>query len=271
MHHSPKPSTQFFLTAEQDCPYLDGLKERKIFTTIGGANSKVLNDTLGKKGFRRSQNVLYRPFCKSCSACLSVRIRVKDFIHSKSQRRISNKNSNLLRKIVNTRATEEQFKLFKSYVEERHMDGGMADMDVYEFSSMIEESAIQSNVVEYFTPKGSLSAACLTDRLEDGLSMIYSFFNTNQKQKSLGTYMVLDHLNLAKELNLKYVYLGYWVKGSEKMAYKSAYSNLEVFTKGSWENFISTKDYELYSNPIPENLILEDLLSLNYTNGKLSG
>jgi len=251
MDHSPKPSTQFFLTAEQDCPYLDGYKERKIFTAIGGVNSKLLNDTLGKEGFRRSQNVLYRPFCKSCSACLSVRIRVKDFTHSKSQRRISKRNSNLLRKIVNTWATEEQFKLFKFYVEERHKDGGMADIDVYEFSSMIEETAIQSNVIEYFTPEGSLSAACLTDRLDDGLSMIYSFFNPNDKQKSLGTYMVLDHLKLASELNLKYVYLGYWVKGSRKMSYKSTFSNLEVFTKGLWENFVSTKDYELSSNPIP--------------------
>jgi arginine-tRNA-protein transferase len=213
--------------------------ERKLFAGLQGEHASALNDALSKQGFRRSQNVLYRPSCAECSACMSVRIRVADFKPTKSQKRILRKNAGILRDASAPWATEHQYELFKRYLEMRHADGGMADMDMFEFSAMVEETPVRSRIVEYsiahtLYERTELAAVCLTDLLDDGLSLVYSFFDPDMHKSSLGTYMILDHINIAKEAGLPYVYLGYWVPGSPKMDYKSGFSALEVFTKGSW-------------------------------------
>ena len=233
MRHTLPIAPQFYVTAPQPCPYLEGRMERKLFTSLQGEYAEKLNDTLSKQGFRRSQNVLYRPSCAECSACFSARIRVADFEPSKSQRRILKRNADLEREANSPWATEEQYALFRAYLDSRHADGGMADMDIFEFAAMIEETPIRSRVIEYavpaeFGPK-SLAAVCLTDVLDDGLSMVYSFFDPDRAGDSLGTYVILDHIRIAREAGLPYVYLGYWVPGSPKMGYKAKFTALEVY------------------------------------------
>ncbi len=236
------------MTAPQPCPYLDGEVERKLFTALYGDEAFEMNNALSHQGFRRSQNVLYRPSCPDCSACMSARIIVEDFKPSRSQRRILSRSKDLRRKIKTPWASEEHFDLFQRYLNSRHADGGMADMDVFEFSAMIEETPLPSRVVEYYRlnqdGEDELVAACLTDVLDTGFSLVYSFFDPEQDRRSLGSFIILDHITMAHENGLPFVYLGFWVKGSEKMDYKNKFQPLEVFTGGDWQNI---RDLELMS------------------------
>ncbi len=240
MRHSLPIVPQFYVTAPQPCPYLDGRVERKLFTALHGDNATQLNDALSKQGFRRSQNVLYRPSCAQCSACYSARIRVDAFSPSRGQRRIEKRNRGLTRQASTPWATEDQYQLFRAYLETRHADGGMADMDVFEFAAMVEETPVRSRMIEYHRPdpasagRQELAACCLTDIMDDGLSMVYSFFQPDMQKTSPGTYIILDHIQIAREAGLPYVYLGYWVPGSPKMAYKSNFSALEIYKDGAW-------------------------------------
>ncbi|WP_180886787.1 arginyltransferase [Ruegeria sp. THAF57] len=237
MRHTLPIAPQFYVTAPQPCPYLEGRMERKLFTALQGEGADQLNNSLSQQGFRRSQNVLYRPSCADCAACLSARINVSEFRTSKSQKRAIKRNAYLQRKANSPWATDEQYELFRRYLDTRHADGGMADMDVFEFAAMIEETPIRSRVVEYADPTtGDLIAVSLTDVLDDGLSMVYSFYDPTQPQSSLGTYMILDHIDIAREAGLPYVYLGYWVPGSPKMGYKARFSGLEAYIRGEWVN-----------------------------------
>ena len=250
MRHSPPQHPQFYVTAPQDCPYLEDKVERKLFTALYGSNSNRLNNSLSKQGFRRSQNVLYRPSCSNCNACMSARIPSKDFRPSKSQKRILSKNEDIVRVINPALATDPQYELFKNYIKKRHAHGGMSDMDAEDFSSMIEETNVDSKLIEYYingSTKLELVSFSLIDILDDGISMVYSVFDPELRDRSLGTYMILDHNNLALEMNLKFVYLGYWVKGSSKMDYKRRFSPLEVFTNDKWICSSKTKITKLHS------------------------
>ena len=244
MRHTLPLAPQFYVTAPQPCPYLEGRMERKLFTALQGEYAEKLNDTLSKQGFRRSQNVLYRPSCAECSACLSARIRVEDFDISRSQRRTMKRNAHLKREATSPWATEEQYALFRAYLDSRHADGGMADMDMFEFAAMIEETPIRTRVVEYHAElegRHRLHAACLTDILDDGLSMVYSFFDPQRAKSSTGRFMILDHINVTREVGLDYLYLGYWVPGSAKMDYKAEFNALEMFIDGKW---IAAEEFE---------------------------
>ena len=269
MRHSLPLAPQFYVTAPQPCPYLAGRVERKLFTALQGDHASVLNDALSRQGFRRSQNVLYRPSCAECNACLSARIRVADFEPRRSHRKILRKNKMLERRATSPWATEEQFDLFRTYLNARHEDGGMADMDVFEFASMIEETPVRSRVVEYHTPaaitgsRDELTAVCLTDVLEDGLSLVYSFFNPDLHNRSLGTYMILDHIEIAREAGLPYVYLGYWVPGSPKMQYKSKFNALEIFFGGDWMRLDNPSEFKLDTNPLTQDPIPEQVAGIN--------
>lgn len=241
MRHTLPIAPQFYVTAPQPCPYLPGQSERKLFTALTGDGARALNDTLSKQGFRRSQNVLYRPACSDCAACLSARIRVADHRPGRSHRRVLRRNAHLQREATSPWATEDQFALFRRYLDSRHADGGMADMDIFEFAAMIEETPVRSRVIEYAHPRGpdgarSLAAVCLTDVLDDGLSLVYSFYDPDLAADSLGTYMILDHVELARQVGLPYVYLGYWVPGSAKMAYKARFGALEIYRDGVWRD-----------------------------------
>ena len=265
MRHTLPIAPQFYVTAPQPCPYLDGRMERKLFTALKGDGAEALNDALSKQGFRRSQNVLYRPSCAECSACLSARLRVADFRPGRSQRRVLRRNAGLRRRTTSPWATEEQYALFRAYLDSRHATGGMADMDLFEFAAMIEETPIRSRLIEYLDPStpddafAGLKAVCLTDVFDDGLSMVYSFFDPERDRDSLGTYVILDHVALAAELGLPYVYLGYWVPGSPKMGYKSRFDALEVYRGGHWQPIGDPQNYSAETHPLSVDPIAEQV------------
>lgn len=263
MRHTLPLTPQFYVTAPQPCPYLEGRMERKLFTSLSGDSASRLNDTLSKQGFRRSQNVLYRPSCADCAACLSARIDVAAFSPTKSQRRTLKRNAEVERRATSPWATEEQYELFRDYLEERHAEGGMADMDVFEFAAMIEETPIRSRVIEYAHPERGLTAAALTDVLDDGLSMVYSFYDPDRQSDSLGTYMILDHIEIAREAGLPYVYLGYWVPGSPKMGYKAKFKGLELFVGGRWNKMRNPEDYDCERHPLKTDPIAEQVANIS--------
>jgi len=248
MRHSLLKHPQFYVTAPQPCPYLEDKLERKLFTTLYEDGGVELNNSLSHQGFRRSQNVIYRPSCSECSACQSARVRVNDFCPSRSQKRVLKRNSQLVRSLKTPWARESHYQLFNRYLHSRHADGGMAGMDEDEFRAMVEETPVNTRLVEYSIYKDGKSvpvAVCLSDLFEDGLSMVYSFFEPELAKESIGTYMILDHIRIAQESGLPYVYLGYWVQGSPKMDYKSKFQPLETFTEGGWK----TLELELENGP----------------------
>ncbi len=269
MRHSLPIAPQFYVTAPQPCPYLEGRMERKLFTSLQGDGAERLNDALSKQGFRRSQNVLYRPSCAECSACLSARIRVADFQPSRAQRRVMQRNAHLQRRPTSPWATETQFALFRAYLDSRHARGGMADMDLFEFASMIEETPVRSRLIEYADPAHAgaedqgLRAGCLTDILDDGVSMVYSFFDPLQHRNSLGTYVILDHVRIARELGLPYVYLGYWVPGSPKMGYKAQFGALEVYRGGEWRRVGDPAEFDPATHPLAVEPIAEQVARIS--------
>ncbi len=231
---------QFYLTAPATCPYLEGKLERKVFTQLLGPAAPTLNDALTHAGFRRSQSIAYKPACDGCSACISVRIVCPRFNVTKSFRRILNKNTDIVVEPVVAHATEEQFELLQLYLKTRHPAGGMTEMDEHDYAAMVEDTSVMTRIIEYRLPalagerKGQLIGAALTDVLDDGLSMVYSFFDPAFANRGLGTFMILDHVNLALSKGLEHVYLGYWVQHSPKMAYKSRFRPLEALTATGW-------------------------------------
>jgi leucyl-tRNA---protein transferase len=269
MRHTLPLAPQFYVTAPQPCPYLPGRMERKLFTALQGEHAQKLNDTLSKQGFRRSQNVLYRPTCAECSACLSARIRVADFTPTRTQKRILKRGLALRRNATSPWATEDQFTLFRRYLDERHADGGMADMDIFEFAAMIEETPIKSRVIEYTRAPDqgernrALAAVCLTDVFDDGLSLVYSFYDPDLAVLSLGTYVILDHIAIAREAGLPYVYLGYWVPGSRKMGYKAGFSALEIFKGGEWQSVGDTAEHGADLHPLSVDPIAEQVARIS--------
>jgi arginyl-tRNA--protein-N-Asp/Glu arginylyltransferase len=236
---------QFFLTAPAPCPYLDDKVERKVFTHLSGSKASEINDLLTQGGFRRSQNIAYRPVCENCQACVSVRILTDEFKMTRSMQRILRTNSDLIGTVNNSATNSEQFALFHEYLEARHQDGGMSSMSVHDYAMMVEDTHVTTKVVEYrrrgpdsfITGKGEgeLIAVALTDILSDGLSMVYSFYKPELHSRSLGTFMILDHLQRARQRGLPHVYLGYWVNGSKKMDYKIRFRPQEQLGAEGWK------------------------------------
>ena len=237
--------------------------ERKLFTALQGENATELNDSLSAQGFRRSQNVLYRPSCADCASCLSARIDVAAFKPSKSQKRTSRRNQTLDRRATSPWATEDQYALFRRYLDSRHADGGMADMDVFEFAAMVEETPIRSRVIEYVDQDNDdLIGVCLTDVLRDGVSMVYSFYTPDRPKDGLGNYIILDHIEIARAAGLPYVYLGYWVPGSQKMGYKARFSGLEIYLGGEWQKLKSPEGFVPEQHPLSNDPIAEQVANI---------
>ena len=230
---------QFFLTPGGPCPYLAGRIERKVFARLNGTLAQPLNEALTHSGFRRSQMIAYRPACDGCSACVSVRIVTREFAPSRSQKRLAKRNTDLMRAEVKAEATREQFALLRAYLDSRHAGGGMSDMGLFDYVAMVEETPVNTHIVEYRETREDgrpprLLACALTDVLRDGLSMVYSFFHPGEDARSLGTQMILDHVTAAQARDLPYVYLGYWIRGSAKMNYKARFKPLEALGPDGW-------------------------------------
>jgi len=248
MTEQQKNFPEFYVTAPQPCPYLPGRFERKLFTHLNPEKPAGLIDNLLRGGFRRSQNIAYVPYCEGCQSCVSVRVNVAEFAPNRTMRRLLDRRIDLKPRRVPTVPTSEQFALFRTYIDSRHSDGGMADMSVLDYALMVEDSVIDTFLTEYrqkpadethvsfesYPERWPLKAVALCDRLSDGISMVYSFYDPQNEADSLGTYMILDHIAYAKSLGLPFLYLGYWIDGSRKMSYKTRYQPQEHLTQNGW-------------------------------------
>ncbi len=234
-------TAQFFLTAPSPCPYLEGKQERKLFTYLTGRRATMVHQMLSGHGFRRSQSLIYRPTCQGCNACQSARVVVEMFEERKRHRRVMKKNADLNVLIGEPVASEEQYDLFMRYLNHRHKNGGMAQMSFEDYELMLEDTPVDTVVVEYrladtSLKAGQLVAVALSDVMADGYSMVYSFFDPGLISRGLGNFMVLDHIRRAASASLAHVYLGYWVEQSPKMRYKSGFRPLEVQSQGAgWQ------------------------------------
>lgn len=228
---------RFYVTASTVCPYLEGQMERKVFTELNDINPDDLHESMTKIGFRRSQDIAYRPNCENCTECKSVRIPVLSFTPSRTQRRLIKLNSDLVMNKLPNIALAEHYDLLRKYLKKRHSDGGMTNMTFEEYISMVENSPVNTCLIEYRLPNSEeLVGVTLTDIMTDNLSMVYSFFDVSDvfRKRSLGTYIILDHIARARILAKSHVYLGYWVKNSPKMAYKMNFRPLEVLELKGW-------------------------------------
>ena len=244
MNQHTTETPQFYLTAPAPCPYLPGRAERKVFTHLVGDRAASLNDILTQGGFRRSQNIAYRPACEGCRSCISIRVVVDAFTPTGSMKRVSKQNRDVVGAQTTASPTSDQYSLFRAYLDARHAEGGMADMTVLDYAMMVGDSHVDTLVVEYrfrgpdtgITGRGEgpLIATALTDVLNDGLSMVYSFFDPEAAERSLGTFMILDHIAQARSMGLPYLYLGYWVEGSRKMDYKARFKHQERVMPQGW-------------------------------------
>ena len=230
---------RFFLTAPSPCPYLPAREERKVFTHLPLTDGAAINDALTAAGFRRSQNIAYRPACESCEACVSARVPAAGYPFSRSERRVLDRNRVLIRHMVEAEATMEQFELLRRYLMVRHAEGGMADMTWPDYLAMVEDTPVRTHLIEYRLPSsdrgpGELAACALVDALADGLSLVYSFYDPRMSRRSLGSFTILDHIVQAGLHDIPYVYLGYWVQGSPKMDYKARFRPIEVLNGQSW-------------------------------------
>ena len=245
MTEQQKRFPEFYVTAPQPCPYLPGRLERKLFTHLSHDKPPELIDRLLTTGFRRSQNIAYVPYCEGCQACVSVRVLVNEFEPDRSMKRVMARNSRLVARRMAPSPTDEQFRLFRIYIDARHGNGGMADMTVLDYRMMVEDTVIETFITEYREkPLGTthlafddwpLKAVSLCDRLTDGVSMVYSFYDPADASASLGTYMILEHIAFARRIGLPHLYLGYWIEGSRKMSYKIRFQPQERLGPDHWE------------------------------------
>jgi len=229
-----RPLQTFFGTAPQPCPYLPGRVESKVVTELAGPNAQALHDGLVQAGFRRSHGLAYRPACRGCDACVPVRVPVSLFQPNRAQRRVWRRAQDWRVHERPAHATREQFELFRRYQRSRHDGGGMALMGSREYRAMVEETTVDTRMVEVRDAEGRLVAVSLTDWLSDGLSGIYKFFDPDLAQRSPGVYVILWHVARARALGLPHVYLGYWIAGCGKMTYKAGYRPLEALGPTGW-------------------------------------
>lgn len=235
-HQFPGRRLRYYLSAPVPCPYLEGRLERKVFTHLPPFDALATNDQLSQIGFRRSQHIAYRPACETCSACQSLRIISNDYEFSASDRRTLAKNSDLERTLNDPIVAKEHYDLLVTYLSSRHPDGGMMDMDFDDLRAMVEDTQVHTHLLEYRL-KGRLVATVLVDRLNDGLSMIYSFYDPQLTTRSLGHFMILDHISQAQKVGYDYVYLGFYVENSAKMSYKARYRPHERLIGEKWRRY----------------------------------
>jgi arginyl-tRNA--protein-N-Asp/Glu arginylyltransferase len=235
-HGGPRlqPLRQFFTAGPIACPYVSGRAERKLIVELAGVAAADFYDELSRAGFRRSQGFAYRPACPQCTACVPVRIAVNDFAHSRSTRRVRNANRMLSGRLVAARATPEQYQLFTLYQRSRHRDSDMAAMSYADYRSMVEDTPLRTVIAEFRDAAGALVAASLLDRLDDGVSAVYSFYDPTLDKRSLGTWSILWLVEECRRQGLPYVYLGYWIGESPKMAYKARFPAIERLSPAGW-------------------------------------
>lgn len=218
------------------CPYILGRKEHLLFTDLTKFVSKKMQEKLVSEGFRRSENIFYKPNCKTCKSCLSTRIVVNDFIFTKNFKRILKKNYDLKYKIEKPQTNRDHYKLFKNYINSRHSKGDMMDMTYLDFRTMLEISPVKTKVLNIYK-NNKFFGAILFDVYGESFSANYSFFNPKFKNKSLGSFLILKLIEEAQKEKKKYLYLGYYIKECDKMSYKINFKPIEILKNKKWETF----------------------------------
>jgi len=230
-----KPSLlTFYRSGPVSCPYLPGKIEQQLFTDLSGADAQARYDVLSQGGFRRSHHIAYRPSCRDCQACVPVRVQASEFHAGSRWRRILRANADLDVTDVGTRVSDEQYELFGRYLKSRHEGGDMARMNRHDYFEMVASSPVETSILEFRDPDGALVGACLVDRVSDGLSAVYSFFEPSLEKRSLGSFVILALIDKARAIDLPYVYLGFWIEASRKMSYKSRFEPIEGFGPKGW-------------------------------------
>ena len=233
---------RFYSTDLAPCPYLPERQERRLVALVEGEESNDRLDLLTEAGFRRSQGYLYKPVCPDCRRCVPVRIAVDGFSPGRSFRKVLARNRDLGARETDTIATDEQFELFHRYLRHRHQDGGMVRMDRGAYAEMVEVAPASTRLIEFRDPSGRLVGVSLTDFVRSGLSGVYKFYEPDPPQRPLGTVIILWHVEHARRLGLPYVYLGYWIGESRKMAYKARFAPLERLDGPFWRPFAAGPD-----------------------------
>lgn len=229
----PLSSLQLYLTAPYPCSYLPGREARsQVASPAYLINAKVYSE-LVRRGFRRSGVHTYRPRCDSCRACIPVRVMVNDFVPGRSQRRSWKRHHALHVSLLPLQDKPEYFALYRAYQQARHADGEMQHDDLEQYRQFLLQSHVETLLAE-FRADGVLRMVSLIDVLDDGLSAVYTFYDTTLPQASLGTYNVLWQIELCRKLQLPYLYLGYWIAASNKMAYKARFQPLQGLIGQNW-------------------------------------
>lgn len=224
----------FFTTSPLPCPYFADRAEKRVITELAGKDAQALHEALTRAGYRRSHGIAYAPACPSCNDCVAVRIRAADFQPSRTQRKILKRNQDLDVAERPPEANQEQFVLFSDYQTSRHSGGDMETMAFSDYQSLLEDNCIDTALLE-FRLEGRLVGGLIVDRLTDGYSAVYSFFDSQMDgRRSLGTFMILWLARQTQLKGLDHVYLGFWIDGCRKMRYKTDFRPLEYFSRRGW-------------------------------------
>ena len=224
---------RFFTTPAHDCSYLDDHQAITLFVDpLANVDTRIYS-SLSAVGFRRSGNHIYRPYCQTCAACIPVRIPVAEFSAKRRHNRVVNKNTDVVVKKTAPTLNDEYFDLYQRYIVARHSDGDMYPAEVEQFESFLVDGRPEAIFFE-FRAKGELLAISVADKLNDGLSAIYTFFDPEMSHRSPGVLAVLHLIEETQHLSLNYLYLGYWIKQCSKMNYKMDYKPIELYVNNHW-------------------------------------
>lgn len=226
-------SLVYYATPEHECSYLDNRLATTVFVDPSTEIDFELYSRLSLNGFRRSGNHYYKPKCEACSACIPVRIPIADFKLSKSQKRIVSRNRDLRVNVCKPVFDQQQFNLYERYITDKHSDGDMYPPSQTQYENFLLEARAETEFVE-FIKDDELLAVAVIDHMLDGLSAIYTFYHSGETRRSLGVFAVLWQIAYASERKLPYLYLGYWIRGCQKMSYKTNYRPLEMLVHGRW-------------------------------------
>jgi arginyl-tRNA--protein-N-Asp/Glu arginylyltransferase len=231
--NSPAENLKVYATYPHDCSYIAGRQATTVFIDPEARVTQALYSRLSEHGFRRSGAHIYKPHCKQCSACIPCRVPLASFTPNRTQRKLLNRNRDLELQPLGNIDNDASYRLYHDYICQRHGDGDMYPPSREQYASFLSN---EHGLTRYlgFTLDGKLVAVAVVDQLDNALSAVYTFFDHQLERRSLGTWAILRQIELAREMGLNYLYLGYWIKESQKMAYKAAFRPLQIFRDGHW-------------------------------------